>query len=304
MRRLIFILFVFLAIFAIFIFIRSEKTLDPNPSSPAMASGNGAVINIWIDSFSRLDVLKAHGVRYLFVDVGDTAPDGSLETSDAEIKNFLFLISNYEGQRGYDFVLLPYSEVIASKYNISSEVFAENFLGTYARLKGLGFDGVLVDIENLESPEERASYLSLLGGIRERLPNSIISVYAGHISGLDTGWTWSPDFYRSVSDRADIISASAYDSGIEDDEEYRSYIRDQVSVLASQNFSSYFLFAVPTHKDAPETIENALIAYSEEIKKYPPNRFLGVCVFAEWTADKSEWESFEKYANDYLLWTT
>ena len=257
--------------------------------------GNGAVINIWIDSYSRLDVLKDHNVKYLFVDVGDTDSDGKIKTPAGEITDFLDFVHAYEKKNGYDFILLAYSEVITDDYNINSPAFKDNFVSDYVRLSSIGFDGVLVDIENIKY-QDRGTYLGILDELNRSMPNSIISAYAGAI-GYDpsNSWEWTQDFYSSVSSKVDIISAPAYDSDKTTNDEYRSYVKDQVSRINSGDYKSYFLFAVPTHKAAPETIGNSLSAYKESFANNP--KFLGVTVFAEWTASQDDWKTFEKYLN-------
>ncbi len=261
--------------------------------------GSCTVVNIWIDSFSRLDVLKDHNIKYLFVDIGDTDKNGKIKTPENEITSFLSFISSYEKAKGYSFILLPYSEVNSAYYDIDSRVFQDNFIRSYAHLDSLGFDGLLIDIENI-NPGQRQSYISLLNSLRNNLPkNAIISVYAGAlVDNISSDWEWDYSFYESVSSHVDLVSASSYDSNAKNADDYKEYVSDQVDRITSGNFSSYFFFAVPTHKDYPETIENSLLAYTESIKKHPKNNFLGLCVFAEWTADDKEWFVFEKYINN------
>jgi hypothetical protein len=294
-----FILFIIIIILISLIFQDSGNGVNTSrPGKTSLEQGNGAVINIWIDNFSRFDTLKDHKVKYLFVDVGNTGKDGRITTPESEIKGFLGFIRKYEAENDYDFITLPYSEIIIGNYDINPESFKNNFVNDYAHLNSLGFDGILVDIENVNA-DSRDSYLDILERLRERLPSSaLISAYSGAIgSNSDNSWEWDEGFYSSVSDRVDLISASGYDSDIVDADEYKDYISNQVGLIASGNFSSYILFAVPAHKAYPETIGNALDAYKKELVNHPQNRFLGVTVFAEWTADDSEWEVFEKYMN-------
>ena len=51
---------------------------------------------------------------------------------------------------------------------------------------------------------------------------------------------------------------------------------------------------IPTHNAYPETIENALEAYNEEIALHPNSKFIGVGIFSEWTIDDEEWKVFEE----------
>lgn len=260
-----------------------------------LPKGNGVVTNIWIDSFSRLDVLKEHDVKYLFVDIGELGEKWNSSNSE-QVNRFVNLVEDYERKENYDFILLPYSEINSYRNNIESEEFKESFIQGYSDLSRKGFDGLLVDIEPVRM-EQRESFLSLLSGLRENFSDEkIIAVYAGHIVNKQGNniWEWDKYFYREVAAFADIISAPGYDTDSDSKEEYKNHIRDQIKLISSINEVN-FLFAIPTHKSQPETSQNALEAYSEEIAKHENNNIIGITVFAEWTATKSDWNNLNKY---------
>jgi hypothetical protein len=98
-----------------------------------------------------------------------------------------------------------------------------------------------------------------------------------------------------VSDNSDIIVIPVYDTWIDDEEKYVAYVKSQVGEIAKRDWHSWFMLGIPTHKKYPETIENALNTWGNEVIKYPKSRFLGVSIFSEWTMDSSEWEIFEDY---------
>lgn len=256
--------------------------------------GNGIVTNIWLYNISRLDTLKGHNIKYLFIDVGGTGEDGRIETRKEEIKEFLNFLNLYEQKNNYDFILLPYSEINSYVYNVNSS-FIENFIMDYTDLVNMGFDGLLVDIEPVPF-NKREVYVNMLEKLDISLPkDAIVSVYSGSLEDSQNEWEWGYSFYRDVSERVDMISIPAYDLGLGSKEEYQDYVKEQIKRIASKNWNSYFLFAVPTHKEFPETIENALNAYKSELEKYPKNSFLGVCIFAEWTTTNDEWKVFKNF---------
>jgi hypothetical protein len=287
---LIFLLFISVA--ALLIIPLNGKVVDAEEDykeTRSIVLRNGAVVNIWLNSEDRLDVLREHEIKYLFVDVGDTLQDGSLGTSDEEIINFLNKVEFYEKETGHNFILLPYSEVNTYTYDISSDLFQDNFVQDYVRLDSLGFDGVYVDIEPIRT-HQIEEYFDLLGILKRDLPSSsILGVYSGAL-GSESEWDWDAGFFQTVDKRVDLIFVPGYDTGIDSKEEYQEHIKSQLRGLSDLNLRSVLLLGVPTHKSDPENIENALEAYSLEI-----NEFDGVAIFSEWTADETEWNVLKDY---------
>ncbi len=256
--------------------------------------GNGVVTNIWINGYNRLDVLKDHNVKYLFVDIGGTNPDGTFANPEFEIYRFLDYIEEYERESNYSFVLLPYSEIRSYEIDVSSEEFRENFVNSYRSLIERGFDGLLVDIEPVRHGQ-RESYLSLLRNLKEELPKgSIVSVYSGHHGSSHNEWEWDSSFYNQVINIADLVSAPGYDTSLTSEVDYQNHIIDQVKFLSSYHGAD-ILLAIPTHKGYPETSAIALDAYAKEIIRHPESRIIGVTIFAEWTATESDWQNLDRY---------
>ncbi|MEM4266903.1 MAG: hypothetical protein QW404_02520, partial [Candidatus Nanoarchaeia archaeon] len=192
------------------------------------------------------------------------------------------------------------SEIITDNYYITSETFKQNFIDDYVHLYDMGFDGLLVDIEKID-PDMKDDYLDLLNRLKLKLgDDAIIAVYAGALSNSDNPWEWNHDFYQSVSERVDLISAPLYDSDMTDNESYKAYVKGQVTSISSAGFNSKFLFAIPTHKEPPETIDNALAAYNDVL--HDNKNFIGLCIFAEWTTDTNEWSVFEKYVDKQFIY--
>jgi len=261
-----------------------------------MTNANGIATNIWIEK-ENIDNLKQHEIKYLFVDIGDINQNGEIITPSNEINNFLNLIEEYETENNYDFILLPYTEVNTYDYDITNFEFRDNFVKEHLNLVELGFDGVYVDIEPVRL-EQKQIYLNLLENLEKQMPEEkILGVYSGVVSEYQTNneWEWDINFYNKVSNRVDLIFVPGYDYNINDKNKYQDKIKEQINILSSRRFNSYFMLGVPTHKQGAETIENALTAYSLELKQNPNNQFLGTAIFAEWTIDENKWEVFEKY---------
>jgi hypothetical protein len=263
-----------------------------------LVEGDGAVINIWLSGGGRLDNLRNHRIKYLFVDVGDTGLDGRIKTPKQEIVQFVRLIESYEKQHAYDFVILPYSEINTYMYRLDRR-FRDNFIADYRELISLGFEGVYMDVEPVRK-EQEADYLEFLREVSVVCPaGTILGVYAGSLSDSKLGdertneWQWPVEFYKRVAEVADVICIPGYDFNLRSREAYQASIRKQVESLCATRLPCQLMLTVPTHKRAPETLKNALAAYSSEIKKHSEHQFIGVCVFAEWTTIPEEWHVFE-----------
>ena len=225
------------------------------------------------------------------MEVGDVEKDGKIRSKE-RIKKFLSFIKEYEEKSRYDFIMLSYSEIDSYIYNIGE--IKENFIKDCGELVSLGFDGVHIDIEPVRL-EQRGDYLDLLKRFAVEFPeNKILSVYSGAVGSdySDNEWEWPLGFYEEAARNVDLIFVPGYDLGLNDERRYRRAIEKQIGKLSSIEYS-HLILGVPTHKQEPETIENALEAFS--IAGQQKNQFIGVAIFAEWTIDKSEWKIFEEY---------
>jgi hypothetical protein len=260
---------------------------------------NGVVLNIWLENTSVLDVFADNNIKYLFVDVGNTAVDGRLETGAEEISSFIGLVRAYQTDNNMNFTLLAYSEIYTENYNITDAKFQENFIGQSGRFIEMGFDGILVDIEPVPDNTKEA-LLAIINGLQTQLPEkTLIAVYSGSPGNNSVNpWEWDSQLFMDVSDLVNIIFVQGYDTGLATAEEYKEYIRKNVKTLSGFNWKPSLFFGVPTHNPYPETTENALDAYSQAFKETPNNKFLGLAVFAEWTTDLAEWQMFSDYARN------
>lgn len=272
----------------------TESTNEVKKSVP---KGDAAVINIWIDSYQRLDVLRNSSIKYLIIDVGGTTKDGKISTPEKEIDDFLKFIKNYEKEKNYHFILLPYSEINTYNYDITSKEFQKNYVKSYVDLNKKGFDGLLVDIEPIRL-SQRGDFVNILSSLNGNLSKkSIIAVYSGSLAnyGNTNEWEWDPGFFASVANKADIMIIPAYDTYLTTQKEYEDYILTQVWKITSRDWNTKFMLGIPTHKPFPEKSDIALAAYKNSIKYHLNPPFIGVAIFAEWTAEKQDWENLNNF---------
>jgi len=259
---------------------------------------NGMVTNIWLEDKKQLGKFIENGIKYLFVDVGDIDKNGKLITEEKELRHFLDLVNEFEKENNYDFVLLPYNEIIiedSNEYALDSDTFTNNVTNNHKWLIELGFDGVHIDIEAIPF-DQREDYLEFLEKLSEEIgEKNMITVYSGSLNDKPNIWEWGSIFYRGVADRVDIILIPGYDFDLNSKEEYQAYVAEQIENIASQEWGAKFMFTVPTHKESPETLENSLEIYQKEIVNHENHPFVGITIFAEWTTNKGEWKVFENF---------
>ena len=261
-----------------------------------LEENNGIITNIWFRDETKLHKFALNNMRYLFVDVGDIGEDGKLLTPEEELTSFIDFISNYEKENDFDFVLLPYNEIILENYDFNSSELRENVIENHVSLIELGFDGAHIDIEAIPF-NQREDYLDFLEEIDKNIgKDKMLTVYAGALDEEPNVWAWEPEFYSAVSDRVDIISIQGYDLIKFSKKTYQEELTGQIKKLTGEQWNAHLLFTAPTHKIYPETLESALEIYTLEMEKHKTNnQFIGVAIFAEWTTDEKEWDVFESY---------
>ncbi len=254
-------------------------------------SGNSAFINMELDS-DKFDILMKNGIRYLFVDIGGINDNGRILLEENDSRKFLNFVSEFEEKKGYNFILIPYSE-IDSNYNINLRYFQDNFIQDYLYLYILGFDGILVNINSVKL-ENRNSYLYFIKRIYEEFPMiATVAISTGDINYGNNEFKWNKEFYKKVSEYSDLLLTKLFDSEINNQPDYKEFVKEQMREISSINLKVPVLLIVPTQKHFPETIENALNAYKEGLKENSNRLIQGVVVFYEFT-DYDEWRIFKE----------
>ena len=250
----------------------------------------GVVTNLWLDS-SKLERLEEHRINYLFVDIGELNKNGIVNSSSEEIISFLERVATYENSKGYLFIVLPYSRILMEEYNFS-EQFEDNLIISYGNLIKLGFDGVYLDIEEV-SIERREDYLEFVKKLRTNLTDeNYLSVHSGILDNV-----WTKDFYEDISETADLIVIPSYGVGTLNEEEYRTYVSNQVKQLAKLDpyTKAKLVLEIPSHRNPPETIENSLLAYNKALDEIENTKFIGTSIYSEWTMDGNEWKNYKEF---------
>jgi len=263
--------------------------------------GDGIVTNIWLEK-SKLDNLKNHNIKYLYVDIGETFLSGKIKTPESEIIHFLEIIEEFENKNNYEFVLLPYSDINTYKFEVDDE-FVTNYIESYLRLYELGFDGIYIDIEPVRDKEY---FLLIVKKVDEEFPEkAIIGLYSGTVFNGEISnneWEWELSYFEKISRNVDLILIPSYDTDINDDDEYNFFVRNQVKMLLENDkIRTNLVYGVPVHKEGIEIIGNSFGSYLIEVKTYKENdgnnekkgNFIGIGIFSEWTMDEGEWRVYE-----------
>lgn len=169
-----------------------------------------------------------------------------------------------------------------------------------------GFDGVQWDYEICE--DGNTDLLRLLEETRAALPkNKILSVAAPMWFPAVRAFGWSEDYFSQIAARCDQVAVMCYDTGMLLPRAYVALTAQNVvhvtQAVARGNPRCQVLLGVPTygkgffsHNPRAENIANALRGARQGLAD--PNLrndvFAGVALFADYTTDEHEWETYHK----------
>jgi hypothetical protein len=179
-----------------------------------------------------------------------------------------------------------------------------------AECRGLideGFDGVHVNVEPV--PDGDGDFLALLRDLRSAVgEDHILSISATRPSPIPLpiapNFAWTPRYYALVASAADQLCVMSYDTAAPTPALYRRYVAYAAASLTSSLARSRarVLLGVPTydetglmHRGSVETPENALLGVVYGLRgRGEGGTFEGVALYAEWTTDEREWETYER----------
>ncbi|MBN2371486.1 MAG: hypothetical protein JXO72_13470 [Vicinamibacteria bacterium] len=180
-----------------------------------------------------------------------------------------------------------------------------------AECRGLmdeGFNGIHLNIEPVNDGSDE--YLALLRALRPAMGrNGILSVSAIRPAPMALPFApnffWSTTFYRRVSALVDQIVVMGYDTGLPTAGLYRryvSYVSAAATKTASDTPNARVLIGVPTydarglmHRAGVETLRNGLLGVISGLRgSRTGGTFEGVALYAGWTTDDAEWETYER----------
>jgi hypothetical protein len=181
-----------------------------------------------------------------------------------------------------------------------------------AECRGLmdeGFDGVHLNVEPVN--DGNVEYLALLRALRTAVGDKgLLSVSAIRPGPLAIpgapNFFWSLDYYRRVASVVDQVAIMSYDTGLPTAGLYRRYVSYAASsvtrALAKSGTRARVLLGVPTydetglmHRVRVENPGNALLGVIAGLRGVGGGgTFEGVALYAEWTTDEQEWQTYER----------
>jgi hypothetical protein len=180
-----------------------------------------------------------------------------------------------------------------------------------AECRGLideGFDGVHLNVEPID--DGNVEFLALLRALRTAVGDgSLISVSTIRpgpfaLPGAPN-FLWTVDYYMRVGALVDQIVIMSYDTGLPTPGLYRRYVSYAAAsvtrALARSRLRSRLLLGIPTydetglmHRGGVENPENALLGVIAGLRGLGGGgTFEGVALYAEWTTDAAEWQTYE-----------
>ncbi|WP_309714278.1 glycosyl hydrolase family 18 protein [Armatimonas sp.] len=172
-----------------------------------------------------------------------------------------------------------------------------------------GFDGVQWDYEICE--DGNPDLLALLDETRAALPQGKVLSVAAPMWFPVRAFGWSEDYFSQVAARCDQVAVMCYDTGMLLPRAYVALAAQNVvhvtQAVARGNPHCQMLLGAPTygkglrsHNPRAENIANALRGARQGLAdpKTRPEVFAGVALFADYTTDTHEWETY------HALWAS
>jgi hypothetical protein len=270
-----------------------------------------------ITSFA--DKLRQNQVGVVYAWVSQLQPDGSWFGSgnfdnvrdfaarfkeaypDSDLYGWLNIAGSPSG--GYSLDQLPVQTIVA---DMSQRIVGE-----------LGFDGVFLNVDPVATGD--AGYLALLRRVR-----GAIGVDTPMGAAVPPDWTpldaeialppqiapgtvWDEAYKQSVALLVNHMTVRTYNTGLASAADYSAWVAYQVEAfteaVAELGVTTRLYFGIPTydaepplHDPAVESVEAASLGIRRGVTAVGDNdEFInGVAVYADWTTDDGEWDSFRR----------
>lgn len=253
-----------------------------------------------------------HGVRDLYLHVGPTADDGTLDPTlrpradwaltalrrpGVRLQAWLGDVVDSEGPTGLDLSRAPVRQRLADS--------AEQLLD-------LGFDGINLDLEPVHSGAP--GYLDVLDriGALTRARGRVLSVAVPQVDPLPplrqlAGWLtghpkwWSAGYLAQVARRVDQVAVMAYDTALPLRSLFAGYVAQQVELAgAALPPQVDLLIGLPAyhsnnpgHHAAAETVAAAIHGVRLGLSAAPrPGGRYGVALYADFSATAADWAAY------------
>jgi hypothetical protein len=171
-----------------------------------------------------------------------------------------------------------------------------------------GFDGVQWDYEVCRDGDE--NFLRLMQDTRRALPAGKVLSAAVPMwrPGSFGPWGWSGAYFARVAATCDQVAVMCYDSGVYWPRAYVGLVRRQARevtrAVAQGNPKCQALLGLPTygrggrsHHARAECLRLGLKGVREGLRdrRASPSAFAGVSLFADYTTDAREWQTYEEW---------
>ncbi|WP_232248525.1 glycoside hydrolase family 18 protein [Streptacidiphilus rugosus] len=255
-----------------------------------------------------------HGVRDIYVHVGPTGDDGSLDASLHP--RAAWAIATFHRLAPGVRVQAWLGDVVASEgphgLDLARPATRAHLAAAASSLLDLGFDGINLDLEPVHSGD--AGYLAVLDrlhaltGARGRVlstavpqtdPLPPLRALAGALTGHPK-W-WSQDYLAQVARRVDQVDVMAYDSGMPTTALFSGYIAQQTELaLAAAPPSVDVLVGLPAyhennlgHHASAETVPAALRGIRLALAAVPLHgRSFGAALYVDYAATDADWSAY------------
>ncbi len=253
-----------------------------------------------------------HGVRDLYLHVGPTADDGSLDPGLYPRAGWALTALRRPGVRLQAWL----GDVVDSEgpagLDLSRTEVRQRLAGSAGQLLDLGFDGINLDLEPVHSGDP--GYLDVLDRIAAltRARGRVLSVAVPQLDPLPplrelAGWLtghpkwWSPGYLAQVARRVDQVDVMAYDTALPLRSLFAGYVAQQVelacSVVPPQVDLLIGLPAYhsnnPGHHAAAETVAAAIRGVRLGLSAVPrPGGRYGVALYADFSATATDWAAY------------
>jgi len=261
-----------------------------------------------------LGALQARGVAYVYPHVIPFDREGKLPPHDREqMRRFLEVARRVAPEMK----VLPwvgglrvgYKRTRAGTLDLADLAQRQRIVAECRGLIDEGFQGVHLNIEPVDDGND--DFLALLRALRTAVGDdnvlSLSAIKPGPVHlPLAPNFFWTADYYARVGELADQIVVMAYDTGIPTPSLYRrylAYVSGRLSrTLGDAHSRARVLVGVPTyagagimHRAGVENPENALLGIVAGLRGLGAGgTFEGVALYAEWTTDEEEWETYER----------
>ena len=254
-----------------------------------------------------------HGVRDLYLHVGPTADDGSLDPALYPRAGWALAALRQPGVR----IQAWLGDVVDSEgpagLDLSRAAVRGRLAGSAAHLLELGFDGINLDLEPVHSGDP--GYLDVLDqvGALTRPRGRVLSVAVPQLDPLPplrelaglTGhpkW-WSQGYLAQVARRVDQVGVMAYDTALPLRSLFTGYVAQQVELACSVvppqvdlliGLPAYHTDSMGHHAHA-ETVAAAIDGVRLGLSAVAaPGRRYGVALYADFSATAADWTAYRE----------